>query len=135
MHHGEGCVQWAVSRVCAPWGGLCSVAVRQNQLSTPVQPCLGNSETRRIIDGIFVLQPYPPPPPPPPPPPSHFSDPVDLRLIFGDGRRGDREGGKPEMERSELVLTNIFFVPAFVLLGCLTKDCIALRSLVSSWTY
>ena len=117
MHHGEGCVQWAV---------------RQNQLSSPVKPRLGNSETRRIIDGIFVLQPYPPPP-------SHFSDPVGLRLIFGGGGGGgrlvDREGRKPEMERSELVLTNIFFVPAFVLLECLTKDCIAIRSLVSSWTY
>ena len=39
------------------------------------------------------------------------------------------------MERSELVLTNIFFVPAFGLLGCLTKDCIAIRSLLSSGTY
>ena len=29
MHHGEGCVQWAVSRVCAPWGGLCSVGCKQ----------------------------------------------------------------------------------------------------------
>ena len=29
MHHGEGCVQGAVSRVCAPWGGLCSVGCKQ----------------------------------------------------------------------------------------------------------
>ena len=29
MHHGEGCAQWAVNRVCAPCGGLCSVGYKQ----------------------------------------------------------------------------------------------------------
>ena len=29
VHHGEGCAQWAVNRVCAPCGGLCSVGYKQ----------------------------------------------------------------------------------------------------------